>query len=223
MDLGIHKWEPPIPAQLQGTMKGQFPSYIPKTDQERCQNLRKEIFEEHKDETYEVTEKLEGTSYTFFIRDGEFNVCSRNINLKETEGNTFWEVARKYNIEETLYKFSCKGLAFQAEIVGPSIQNNIYNLRDIKFYVFDIYDIESGVYFGSEKRQDLCEELGFDHVPVLEFIQINNKSIEDIVSMADGFSQLNNKILREGIVFKSLCGSFHFKSVSNKYLMKTDL
>lgn len=34
--LGIQKWERPVPAQLAGLMKGSFPSFIPKTDQERC-------------------------------------------------------------------------------------------------------------------------------------------------------------------------------------------
>lgn len=36
--LGVQKWEKPIPAQLAGTVKGNFPSFIPKTDQERVQN-----------------------------------------------------------------------------------------------------------------------------------------------------------------------------------------
>ena len=41
--LGIKKWEKPVNAQLAGVCKGNFPSLIPKTDQERCQNLKKEI------------------------------------------------------------------------------------------------------------------------------------------------------------------------------------
>jgi tRNA-binding EMAP/Myf-like protein len=34
--LGIIKYEPPIPANLVGKVKGIFPSFIPKTDEERC-------------------------------------------------------------------------------------------------------------------------------------------------------------------------------------------
>lgn len=34
--LGIVKYEPPVPAQLAGQIKGNFPSQCPKTDQERC-------------------------------------------------------------------------------------------------------------------------------------------------------------------------------------------
>lgn len=220
--LGIQKWEPPIPAQLQGTMKGNFPHFIPKTDQELCQNLSKK-FNKYQSFTYEVTEKLEGTSLTCYISDGEFNVCSRNLNLKETEGNTYWNVARKYNIEEKLREFGYESIAIQSEILGPAIQNNIYELKEHQFFVFDVYDIKNGKYFTPEERQEFCKKLEFQHAPVLETIELKNLTIENIISIADGFSQLNNKVLREGIVFKSLCGTHHFKSISNKYLLKSKL
>lgn len=42
--LGIVKWEQPLPAELAGQAEGLFPSFIKKTDQERCQNLVSEIF-----------------------------------------------------------------------------------------------------------------------------------------------------------------------------------
>ncbi len=62
--LGIKKFELPIPASLNGEVKGSFPNFIRKTDQERCQNLVDEIFAENKEATYEVTTKLDGTSIT---------------------------------------------------------------------------------------------------------------------------------------------------------------
>lgn len=55
--LNIQKWEAPIPAQLAGQVRGTFPSIIPKTDQERVQNINIEDVYNH---TYEVTEKLHG-------------------------------------------------------------------------------------------------------------------------------------------------------------------
>jgi hypothetical protein len=42
--LGVVKWEASLPACLQGQAQGLFPSFIRKTDQERCQNLAAEIF-----------------------------------------------------------------------------------------------------------------------------------------------------------------------------------
>lgn len=42
--LGIVKWEAPLDASLAGLAEGLFPSFIRKTDQERCQNLKAAIF-----------------------------------------------------------------------------------------------------------------------------------------------------------------------------------
>ena len=91
--FGIVKYEPPIPAQLAGMVKGLFPSFLQKTDQERVQNLAVSDLVG----SYFVTEKLEGTSATYFYRDGEFGVCSRNLELAETDKQTHWVVANKRN------------------------------------------------------------------------------------------------------------------------------
>lgn len=48
--LGVVKWEQPLPAELAGQAEGLFPSFIKKTDQERCQNLVGEIFGYEDDE-----------------------------------------------------------------------------------------------------------------------------------------------------------------------------
>ena len=75
--LGIQKYEPPIPAQLGGKVKGNFPSFIRKTDEERVQNLVKDYMKwvEYGILFY-ATEKLDGTSATYYLYDGEFGVCS---------------------------------------------------------------------------------------------------------------------------------------------------
>ena len=99
--LGIVKYEPPIPAELSGKVKGGFPSFLRKTDEERIQNLVKE-YEEYKltsQHQFYMTEKLDGSSATFYMNDGVFGVCSRNLELLETEGNTFWKVARELDLE----------------------------------------------------------------------------------------------------------------------------
>ena len=57
--LGIVKYEPPIPAQLSGLVKGTFPSHSIKSDEERIQNLI-DRYEDFKKEIWIVTEKLDG-------------------------------------------------------------------------------------------------------------------------------------------------------------------
>jgi RNA ligase (TIGR02306 family) len=228
--LGIQKWEPPIPAQLQGMMKGNFPHFIPKTDQERCQNLRKEIFEEHKDETYEVTTKLDGSSMTVYVKDGEIGVCSRNIDLKETEGNSFWKAARDQNIIEPLLELSKeKGeeYAIQGELIGEGIQGNPEKLKGQRFYLFDVYNITEGRYLKPHERYDVLDKLWMldsdvEHVPIIDqhvFVTQEYKTIDDLLNFAEGPS-LNPQTKREGIVFKSWDSDFTFKAIANSYLLK---
>lgn len=69
-------------------MKSAFPSQIPKTEQERCQNLVKEISKASEiGANFEITEKLEGSSMTCYLIDGIFGVCSRNL-LDFADGNS---------------------------------------------------------------------------------------------------------------------------------------
>ena len=228
--LGIKKWEKPMSAQLAGTAKGNFPSRIPKTDQERCQNLKKEITQANEAGTkFEITEKLEGSSMTCYLMANdeevqEFGVCSRNLNLKETEGNSFWATARAEGIEEKMRAQSVN-FAIQGELVGPGIQDNIYGLSKLEFYVFDIYDIAQGKYLNPEDRRQMVASMGLKHVPVIAaqadlYDTLGITDIPQLLNFADGKSVIGfTGHLREGIVFKEVNGGFTFKAISNKYLL----
>jgi len=219
--LNIQKWEMPVPVQLAGQVKGSFPSQIPKTDQERVQNLVKEIQKIYF-ESFEVTEKLEGSSMTCYLIQGEFGVCSRNMDLKRDENNTFWKVAIEQDIEAKMRKIDANwDWAIQGELIGPGIQGNIYNLSQPDFYVYDVYDIMRGEYLISDARTVLIHNMGLKHVPVIYPEQLlENKNIDWLLQYAEGRSILNLKQEREGIVFKNIKDpEFTFKVVSNKYLM----
>lgn len=227
--LGIKKYEPPVPAQLAGIVKGPFPSCFPKTDEERIQNLT-EDYPALQEYEYEETEKLEGSSMSVGLvpaGDGfEFIVCSRNLNLKETEDNTLWKVARKYDIERKLLGMQLvDGIIIQGELIGEGIQGNYYGIKGHDFYVFAIYDVGRGKYYTPSQRRKLCEELGLKHVPVLSTNRsLKGMTIDDVLLAADGKSQINPAKLREGVVYKRADGSNgqeHFKAVSNKYLIAT--
>lgn len=218
--LGIQKWEAPVPAQLAGQVKGNFPSLIPKTDQERVQNLVSEIAGAQK-MNFEVTEKLEGSSMTCYIIEDVFGVCSRNLDLKVDENNAFWKAAIKYDIEAKMRSLNCGDFALQGELIGPGIQGNIYGLKDIEFHIFDIYDIRLGEYLRPSERHALVKRMNLSHVPVLETYQLDG-SVDDMLTKAEGKSLLNDKQEREGIVFKEVNGGMTFKAISNKYLLKAN-
>ena len=213
--LGILKWEKAVPAQLAGQVKGNFPTQIPKTDQERVQNLKKELAS-CEGAVFEVTEKLEGSSMTCYKIDGVFGVCSRNLDLKRDENNSFWKTAIFLDIENKM-SFS-DNFAIQGELIGPGVQGNIYNLNHLEFRVFDIYDIKEGKYLNPADREDMIKRMGLDHVPILDDMFVLSDGIDSLLTLAEGCSRLA-QTEREGLVFKEVNGGITFKAISNKYLL----
>lgn len=195
--LRVVKWEPPLSPQLAGQAKGFFPSFIRKTDQERCQNLAPFIFgydpievpatdlyhahtkpaRASRDTLYEVTLKLDGSSATFFEHLGEVGVCSRNLQLKvneENAGNAFVKMLVESGLQTVLTEF-IRSFAIQGELMGPGIQGNREGFKENHLFIYDIWDIEKQEYLSSEARQTMVKtlwNLGVDsnivhHVPVL--------------------------------------------------------
>lgn len=224
--LGIVKYEAPVPAALAGEVKGMFPSMIPKTDQERVQNLKAELAEWLAGGLHwEVTEKLEGSSMTVYMRDGEVGVCSRNLDLKPNADNSLWRAANKYNLPAKLVGIG-RNIAIQGEIVGNGIQGNIYQMRDQDFLVYDIYDIDAGRYFTPGERKAFVEEHGLNHCPVLAYSAhltdtLGITNMDQILKFAEGKSVMGMiGCEREGLVFKCHEKQVSFKAISNKYLLK---
>lgn len=217
--LGILKWEAPIPAQLAGQVRGNFPSNIPKTCQDRIQNVR-DLYK-LRDHSWSVTEKLHGSSCTFYLdNEGVFHVCSRNLDLKETEGNSYWLAARKFDIEGIMQRNSMQGMAIQGELIGEGINGNQYKVT-LGFYVFDMFNTNTQKYILPIQLEAACERLGLKHVPILDRnCFIGSASTQDLLEAAEGKSALNGSE-REGFVMKS--NSVHdlsMKCVSNRWLMK---
>lgn len=220
-DLGIVKYDPPVPAELAGEMKGNFPSCIPKTDQERIQNLSEELsFWKLKGFTWEITEKLEGSSMTVYLIDGDFGVCSRNMDLKRNLQNTFWKVADRLKLEEKLLSIG-KNLAVQGELVGENIQGNIYKLKGQHFYVYDIYDIDTSKYYTPTQRQEFVLKWDIPHVPVYNKAETLG-TMNEILAHADGKSVMGDIAgpNREGEVYKCNECEASFKAISNLYLLR---
>jgi len=216
--LGVVKYEPPIPAELAGKVKGLFPSFIRKTDEERIQNLASE-YEEMKKHTYYETEKLDGSSATFFYNNGEFGVCSRNLELLETEGNTFWKVARELDLENKMREYGVN-ISVQGELIGEGIQGNPYKIKGQTVRFFNLFDIDLQEYHSLSMFQLLMMDLGLETVPVLNTHFHLPDTIDELLKMADGKSELNPNFDREGIVVRSLDRTISFKVISNKFLLK---
>jgi RNA ligase (TIGR02306 family) len=225
--LGVVKWDPPVPAQLSGQVRGNFPSFIPKTDQERVQNLTREIAEAyHNADIFEATVKLDGSSFTCYYYNGNVGVCSRNLELKinsENADNAFVKMFVESGLADRLMDLG-RNYAIQGELMGPGIQGNRENLSETTLFIFDIYSIDEQRYLTPYERacivdEDLNDLTNVHHVPIITTdFRLASKDIHDLLAYADGPSIANP--VREGVVFKRLDGAFNFKAISNQFLLQ---
>jgi len=215
--LNIVKYEPPVPAQLAGQVKGLFPSFLKKTDEERIQNLTRE-FEEYKNEVFYVTEKLDGSSVTYYVKDGVFGVCSRNLDLVESEGNSMWKFANTSGLKERLLALD-RNIAVQGEIIGEGIQGNPYKIIGQTVRLFNGFDIDKYEYLSLDDLLKLSNFLEVKTVPMLDLEFRLPDTIDELLSYADSKSVLNEKFDREGVVIRSHDRKISFKVISNKFLL----
>ena len=214
--LGVIKWED---TRYMANMdaRGNFPDFIPKTDQERVQNLDRTL-EKYFGQSFEVTVKRDGSSLTAFVNGEESGVCSRNINLKETEYSAFWAAANSLSLIPKILSTG-RNLALQGELMSQKIQGNYEKVQSIEWNCFDIYDIDSRKYLLPKERRELCKQLNIPHIKVVEEDFVLYHNVDQLLEMAEG-PGVNPGVKREGLVFKHNKTDFSFKAISNSYLLK---
>ena len=229
------KYEDPISAELHGLVKGSFPSLIPRTDEPRIQNFP-DIVGECNGIEMVGTSKLDGTSCTFYLIDDVFGVCSRNLDLKQTEGNTYWKMALKYDVENKMRQFqemivsstsefanfSCAG-----EIFGEGIQGNPMGIKGQELNLFSLYDIDNAKYKSHEVLKHFSLLNGIPMVPVVfETTFDDTVTAKSLLELADKLNYPNGSPM-EGIVWRPknkelhseiLGGRLSFKCISNRFL-----
>ena len=228
--LGVEKYDPPIPACLSGTAIGRFPSHSIKTDEERIQNLI-ELYDEYKQYTWIATEKLDGSSATFFIYDNKFGIASRNLHLKENDKNSFWKFAREFKIEEKMQSFmkdhEKEALTIQGELIGEGIQKNKYRIKGQTVRFFRAFDPIKYQFISWNQMVIMMKIMDLEIVPVIEVDFKLPENYEDLIEYANGRSMLR-ETAREGVVFVaknpsySNSGRLSFKVISNKFILKHD-
>jgi len=164
--------------------------------------------------------------FTFlFKKPDTFGVCSRNVNLREKEGNAFWGITNQMGLRDTL---KGKNVALQGELVGPSIQKNHEKMDKNEFYLFDIFDIDKQEYLLPEEREEWLHHNDptnrIKTVPFHNYVNIFNacSDVPKMQTYVEGPS-MNEGTISEGMVFKSMTDrGMSFKCISNKYLLKCE-
>ena len=174
-----------------GNPASRFPSFIPKIDQERIQNLLN-YFNIYKYTEFEETLKLDGSSCTMYkiartpslwdklksifgfkYKPYHFGVCSRNLEIKPSANysTTFKNGDKESEFEQSNFWYVAKkyrveslipiGYAIQGELIGPKIQANHEKVQDLDFYVFDIYNIVEQRYLTPIERKSMMRDVLF--------------------------------------------------------------
>jgi len=224
--LGVTHYEKPIPPEMRGLIKGNFPPYIPKTDEDRIQNYPDVINELRGVKVYS-TVKCDGTSWTIGCLNDEINVCSRNnaLKLEGNDDNIYIKMMYKYDLQDKLLKYG-KNIAIQAELCGEGIQKNHLKLKGHKLFVFNVWFIDEQRYANFEELKQVCRDLQLEMVPIIDIWYFNN-SVDELLEMAKGVYEDTNNF-REGIVIRpvvemvsrAMNGRMSIKCLNNDFLLK---
>lgn len=231
--LGIKKYEVAIRGQKNaflGCPSGVFPtSIIRKTDEPRIQNCVQFLYDYEGVEFY-YAEKLDGSSFTAYLKYDHFGVCSRNYEIKEGEFEVgaFIEVSRKLGLEEKFRKLN-RSIALQGELIGSQVQGNKYNLSERTVKIFSGWDIECQKYLDLDELEAVTKDMGLEMVPVLGKNMPLKFTVKELIAMSIGKSVMGDTE-REGLVFRPMKEMIHkrlgrvsFKVINPEFLLKYNL
>jgi len=196
------KYERPSDLTLRCDCKGNFPNeLISITDEDNLLSNPKTINEFLGKECV-ITTKWDGSSWTGIFNNGEYDVCSRRLKLKDTEGNVYWNISKRYDIENKLRTLG-KNIAIQGELCGPKMNGNIPKLKEHELFVFNIKDLDTGKYFDNTECEELINYIGLKSVPIIkEFTWTEETTIKELQEIANNVKYDGN-ISAEGIVIRT--------------------
>ena len=225
--LGVRKWEVEERVTSSGTVIGDFPYGITKTDELRVQSYPDLIGEFKAVPAYYISTKMDGTSVTMYWKDGKFGVCGRNYEYADNDQCAMWKYAHEHQIEEHLRENEIPNVAIQGEFCGAGIQKNRLKLVKPEWYVFTIVNMETGCRYPFPEMQGLCSKVGLKMVPIEEQGEhFPYDSIEELLERAKG--KYASGMNKEGIVIRpvepvysgTIEGPLSMKVLNNDYLLK---
>jgi len=211
--IGVTKYEPPAPQDLSAA--GYLPRGLPKTDEERWQNIEALPY----GEVCDITLKIDGSSLSVYARkreDGtwETGITSRSVRLKPDCDNKYSRGVAKYDILNKLLAYCQEhdvSLSLRGELYGNGIQGfgkNPHGQLPLDFAAFNVYNMDKLCYEGpgdTHYYENVCAQLNIPTVPMLE------KNVVLTPEHIDKYSALIDKINGkpfEGVVVKYAGGSF---------------
>jgi len=205
--LGVKKYEKEniiVPTGIT-TYNKPFPTEIISITDEDNLKTKFKVIEELKNNKLYITQKLDGSSMTIIKNQDDFIVCSRRLILEE--GAVMYQFVNENKIKETIQSYG-KNIAIQGEFCGPKINNNQLGLKNYKFYVFNIKNLDTKNYYNLDQLKQTTEKLKLEMVPVIKIIEPTNEITLDyfqLIANEQMYIHPNNKkVPGEGIVIRPI-------------------
>ena len=230
--LGVREWDEPERVGSEGTIKSGRPTYIPKTDETRVQSIPA-LIDEFKDVPYYITTKMDGSSHSIGIENGEVTYTSHNCTIIDDGKSAFVNYVKEQGIVDKMlafYEFSkLDSIVLQGEWCGAGIQSNRLKLTKPEWFVFTL--MTNGARWGLNITEQVCQEIGAKMVPVEEVgdnLFDKYPDMDALLKRAEGIGY--NGTTKEGIVIrpqvpirsKILQAPLSMKVLNNEYLLKND-
>ncbi len=226
--IGVTHYEPPAPQDL--SAKGGLPMGIPKTDEERFENMKYLPY----GDIVDIQLKIDGQSCSYYynFETKEFGVLGRSLEIKyryideetglEVIGNNrYVENVALYDIETKLRAYGEKeqlSLTIRGESYGAGLQGHEHNPHakmNKGWAMFSVFLIKEHEYANKGHRyyfKTVAEELG---LPIAPMIEENVELTPELVQKYSvGITQLNGKAF-EGVVIKTDADTF--KIINKSY------
>lgn len=205
--IGVTKYEAPQPNNLEA--KGGLPFGIPKTDEERWQNLQ---IDRYIGRSCIVTQKIDGQSFTAYYKDGQFGITGRTQEMKPEYDNHFTRNAVKYDLERKLRDYG-KNIAIRGEQYGGGIQNSGKNPHcklPVGLMFFSVLDLDNLKYLAPDEMLEVFSVLNLPTVPVVEVGVLS----KDMIEKYSTIDNLNGEMF-EGVVIAG--NGWSFKVINLNY------
>ena len=223
--VGIRKYEKPLAPNLAGVAKGAFPSWLSKTDEPNLRSFPAAL-EEFVGRQCMITQKVDGTSGTFYLRSGEFGVCTRNLELLPDDTSTFWHVARECHVREALETLG-RDFAVQGEVHGEGIQGNHVHVKGVTLVAFNLFDITAHAYLGHPELAEFCRKTA---LPIVQTVWTGEFrfTLDELIALANEQDYAPG-LPAEGIVIRPMeearslileNGRLSAKVLSERYALK---
>jgi len=227
-ELGIIKWEPPVPAHMSGELFSAGPHRTIKYD---IENIKKHKHTFVIGEPVVITEKIHGTWCQIGILSddmahkthGQLCVASKGIAARglafkpdagKNKNNLYLRVAKRLDLVQRFRDVYYNGGPIQkswfiiGEVFGAGVQDLAYGAstgtdESLGFRVFDIYTGQPGLgkFVNDSILDDMCYELDLERVPII-YRGLYGREIVDACTSGHETVSGNEMHIREGVVIR---------------------